>query len=367
MKLDCTQVNLQKGLGLVGRMVGTRATLPVLANVLLRTEKGRLRLSATDLEIGVSTYVGAKVDKEGDITLPARLLSEFVTTNPDDMVTIETEGADAHLSSQHYKATIKGIEASEFPTIPDIAPDFEAEVLIADFKTAIAQTVFAAALDETRPVLAGVLIKIDGDEFKMVATDSFRLAEKTLKLDKKVDKKTQVVVPARTMIELMRLLEDASGNVRLRVGENQVAFSSGDLYLVSRIIEGAFPDYEQIIPQTIPVHTTVSRGELINAMKMSTLFARDAANNIKVKISAKEIEILATSPQLGENVSKVKAETKGEGLEIAFNAKYLLDALMVMGAEKIDVGFVGKLNPCVLKNPTDNSFLCIVMPLRVET
>lgn len=367
MKLECTQANLQKGLGLVSRTVGARATLPVLANVLLRTEKGRLRLSATDLEIGVSTYVGAKVDKEGAITLPSRLLAEFITTNPDEILTIETKETEALLSSKHYKATIKGIEASEFPTIPEIAPDFEAEVAAGDFKTAIAQTVFAAAVDETRPVLAGTLIKIDGDEFRMVATDSFRLAEKTLKLDKKVPKKTQVVVPARTMIELARILEETTGNVRMRIGENQVAFSAGDLYLVSRIIEGAFPDYEQIIPNEIPIHSIVDRNDLINAMKMSTLFARDAANNIKVKVTGKEIEILATSPQLGENVSKVSAQTKGEEINIAFNAKYLLDALLVMGGKQIDVGFVGKLNPCVLKNPSDKSFLCIVMPLRVET
>lgn len=367
MKLECTQANLQRGLGLVGRMVGTRATLPVLANILLKTDKGRLRLSATDLEIGVSTYVGAKVDKDGDITLPARLLGEFIATNPDDTVTIESKDTDATLTSKHYKATIKGIEASEFPAIPEISPEFEAEVNISDFKTAIAQSVFASAIDETRPILSGVLIKIDGNEFKLVATDSFRLAEKTLRLDKKVNRKIQVVVPARTMIEIARLLEEATGTVRLRVGENQVAFSAGDIYLVSRIIEGAFPDYEQIIPREIPIHATIDRNELINAMKMSTLFARDAANNIKVKLTKSEMEILATSPQLGENVSKVKTETKGEDLEIAFNAKYFLDALLVMGGKQIDVGFVGKLNPCVLKNPSDKSFLCIIMPLRVET
>lgn len=367
MKLECTQGNLQKGLGLVGRSVGTRTTLPVLANVLLKTEKGRLRLSATDLEVGVSTFVGAKVDKEGAITLPSRLLTEFIATNPDEKVTIEVDGEEATLSSKHFKAKIKGIAATEFPTIPEIAPDFEAEVSVADFKTAINQTVFAASIDETRPVLAGVLLKVENDVFKLVATDSFRLAEKTLKLDKKVSKKTQVVVPARTMVELARLLEDGAGTVRLRVGENQVAFSSGDLYLVSRIIEGAFPDYEQIIPDEIPVHSMVERSELVNAMKMSTLFARDAANNIKVKVTSKQIQVLATSPQLGENVSNVDAQTKGDELEIAFNAKYLLDALLVMGGKQVDMGFVGKLNPCVLKNPADKTFLCIVMPLRIET
>jgi len=367
MKLECTQANLQRGLGLVGRSVGNRTTLPVLANILLRTEKGRLRLSATDLEVGVSTLIGAKVDSDGDITLPARLLSEFIATNSDEKVTIETKGTDARLVSKHYQATVKGIEATEFPTIPEITADFEAELSIADFKTAIAQTVFAAAVDETRPVLAGVLIKIDGDGFKMVATDSFRLAEKTLKIEKKVDKKISVVVPARTMIELSRLLEEATGAVRLRLGENQVAFSAGDLYLVSRVIEGAFPDYEQIIPATTPTHSLVERSELIDAMKMSTLFARDAANNIKMTVAAKQIEVLATSPQLGENRSQVVAQTKGEEMTIAFNAKYLLDALLVMGGKQVDMGFVGKLNPCVLKNPTDKSFLCIVMPLRVET
>lgn len=367
MKIECTQANLQRGLGLVGRMVGTRATLPVLANILFKTEKGRLQLSATDLEMGISTFIGAKVDKEGSVTLPARLLTEFISTNTDEKMTIEVKDNDAVIYSKHYKATIKGIAASEFPTIPEISPEFEAEINGNDFKTAITQTVFAAALDETRPVLAGVLLKAAGQEFKMAATDSFRLTEKTLKLDKKLSKESQVVVPARTMIELMRLIEDAGGNIRLTVGENQVAFSFGEVYLVSRVIEGAFPDYEQIIPQTIPTHSKVDRVELANAMKMSTLFARDSANNIKMKVSSKEIEVLATSPQLGENTSKIPADTKGEELDIAFNAKYILDILMVMGGKQVDLGFVGKLNPCVIQDATDKSYLAIVMPLRMET
>lgn len=367
MKIECTQSNLQKGLGLVSRSVGTRTTMPVLANVLLKTEGGRLRLSATDLEIGVSVFVGSKVDKEGAVTLPARLLSEFISNNNDEKVVINVDGEQASVSSAHYSAKIKGISASEFPSIPEISPDFEVEVEAVDFKDAISQTVFAASIDDTRPVLSGVLVRVEGDNLKMVATDSFRLAEKTISLEKKVTRKTQVVVPARTMVELVRLLEASEGKVRLRVGENQVAFIVGDIYLVSRVIEGAFPDYEQIIPTEIPVHSKVKRHELIDAMKVSTLFARDNANNVKVKVSSLQIEVLATSPQLGENTSRVDAQTTGEELEIAFNAKYILDTLMVMKGEEVDIGFVGKINPCVFKSPHDKTFLCIIMPLRVET
>jgi DNA polymerase-3 subunit beta len=348
-------------------MVGTRMTLPVLANVLLKTEKGRLRLSATNLEVGLSTFVGGKVDEEGAITLPAKLLAEFIATNSDQKITIETKGEDAVLKSAHYTASIKGIAASEFPAIPEITAEFEAEVSSVQLKRAITQTVFAAAVDESRPVLAGLLLKIKGDTLKLVATDSFRLAEKVMKLDKKIATATDVVIPARTMIEVVRLLEDTEEPARLRLGENQAAFTVGDTYLISRVIEGAFPDYEQIIPKDLPIKSVVERGELVNAMKMSSLFARDAANNIKIKVGAKEIEVLATSPQLGENKSVVAAETKGDGLEIAFNARYILDALLVMDGARIDVGFVGKLNPCVLKDQTDPNYQYIIMPLRVET
>jgi len=367
MKIECTQNNLQKGLAFVSRSVGTRTTMPVLANVLLKTEGGRLRLSATDLEIGVSVFVGSKVDKEGAVTLPARLLSEFVANNNDEKIVINVDGEQASVSSAHYSAKIKGINASEFPNIPEISPDFEVEVGALDFRDAINQTVFAASIDDTRPILSGVLIKAEENNLKMVATDSFRLAEKTISLEKKVTRKTQVVVPARTMVELVRLLEGSEEKVRLRVGENQVAFIIGDIYLVSRVIEGAFPDYEQIIPAEVPVHSKAKRRELIDAMKVSTLFARDNANNIKIKVSSMQIEILATSPQLGENTSRVDAKTTGDELEIAFNAKYILDTLMVMKGEEVDMGFVGKINPCVFKSPHDKTFLCIIMPLRVET
>ena len=367
MKIECTQNNLQKGLAFVSRSVGTRTTMPVLANVLLKTEGGRLRLSATDLEIGVSVFVGSKVDKEGAVTLPARLLSEFVANNNDEKIVINVDGEQASVSSAHYSAKIKGINASEFPNIPEISPDFEVEVGALDFRDAINQTVFAASIDDTRPILSGVLIKAEENNLKMVATDSFRLAEKTISLEKKVTRKTQVVVPARTMVELVRLLDGSEEKVRLRVGENQVAFIIGDIYLVSRVIEGAFPDYEQIIPAEVPVHSKVKRRELVDAMKVSTLFARDNANNVKIKVSSMQIEILATSPQLGENTSRVDAKTTGDELEIAFNAKYILDTLMVMKGEEVDMGFVGKINPCVFKSPHDKTFLCIIMPLRVET
>ncbi|HLB32312.1 MAG TPA: DNA polymerase III subunit beta [Patescibacteria group bacterium] len=367
MKIECTQGNLQRGLGLVSRMVGTRTTLPVLANVLLKTEKGRLRLSATNLEMGISTYVGGKVGEEGSVTLPAKLLAEFIATNTDQTITIETRDDDATLKSAHYNASIKGIAASEFPAIPEITAELEFEVASSELKSAITQTVFAAAVDETRPVLAGILVKISGNTLKLVATDSFRLAEKVLMLDKKVSRDTDVIIPARTMIEVVRLLEEGNDRMRVRLGENQAAFSMGDTYLISRVVEGSFPDYEQIIPKELPIKSSLTRTELVNAMKMSTLFARDAANNIKLKIFSKQIEVLATSPQLGENKSLVPAETKGSELEIAFNARYILDALLVLSGDKIELDFVGKLNPCVLKDPSDKTFQYIIMPLRVET
>jgi DNA polymerase-3 subunit beta len=365
MKIECTQDNLRKGLSLVSKMIGTKTTLPVLANVLLKTENGRLKLSATNLEIGISTFIGGKVSQEGAITLPARLLSDFMATNTDKNITLNVKDEEATITSSHYTASIKGIVASEFPTIPEISREVELEISAPELREAILKTAFAAATEETRPILAGILMRVKKGALHLVATDSFRLAERKIILSNKNIKELDVVVPARTMVEVARLLEEGGEVVNIRVGDNQIAFSFDETYLVSRIVEGAYPDYEQIIPKTSEIKAVAPREELANAIKMSNLFARDAAGHIKIR--PQKIELLASSPQLGENKSVVNGAVTGGELDIAFNARYILDALQVIPYEKVELGFIGKLNPCVLRAPLDKNYLYIIMPLRVET
>jgi len=369
MKISCTQENLTKGLGIVGHMVSPRTTLPVLNNILLKVEKGRLNLSATDLEIGINTWIGAKVDKEGAITCPARLLYEYISTNTDKTINLEIKDQALRLESEHFKANIKGIEASEFPLIPEVKNGSKIVARGADFRDGILKTVFACAPDETRPVLAGVYLKTGSGKLKMVATDSYRLAEKTLNLDfsSPADKQVNIIVPGRTMTEIGRLLDEEVEKVEIMVGENQVQFKLGPTNLVSRLVEGSFPDYEQIIPTGIKTKIMVKNNQFQNAIKMASFFAREAANNIKLQLKKpKKLNIIAVSPQIGDNVSEQEVEFSGEELEIAFNAKFILDVLPVLGAEELTLELAGSLSPGIIRPNKDKNYLYIIMPLRMD-
>lgn len=367
MKTSCTQENLNKGLGIVGHMISSKTTLPVLNNILLKVEKGRLNLFSTDLEIGISTWIGAKVDAEGAITVPSRLLSEYITTNTDKTINLELKGTTLQLSSEHFKANIKGIEASEFPLIPEVKNSPTVEIYANDFKDGILKTVFACAVDETRPVLAGVYLKIIKNKLKLVATDSYRLAEKTINLISTVEKEIGLIVPGRTLGEIARLLDESIEKVEMMVGENQVQFKIGPTMLISRLIEGSFPDYEQIIPTNIKTKIrTQSRG-FQNAIKMASFFARDSANNIKLRFKKpKTFNVIAVSPQMGDNTSELEADITGEELEIAFNAKFILDSLSVLNSEEISLEMAGALSPGIIRPQNDKNYLYIIMPLRTD-
>ena len=371
MKVSCTQENLQRGLGVVSHMVGIRATLPVLNNILLKTEKGRLKLSATDLEIGISTWIGAKVEKEGAFTCPGRLISEYTSTNTDKTINLEVKDTTLNLSSEHFKANIKGIEASEFPLIPEIKTGISLEINPLDLKEAISETIIAASIDETRPVLAGVYLKSVNKKIKFVATDSYRLAEKSINLTGAGQAKERgtinFIIPQRTMAEINRLLDQEIEKAEIKIGENQVQFKLGPTEVVSRLIEGSFPDYEQIIPTTTKTKVMLDKNQFANALKMASFFARESANNVKISFKKpKTVQVSAVSPQLGDNLSQLEGEISGEDLEIAFNAKFILDALQVVENEKIELAFSGSLSPGVIRPANDKNYLYIIMPLRTE-
>lgn len=366
MKVSCTQENLNRGLLIVSHLVGTRTTLPVLNNILLKTEKGRLKLSATDLEIGISTWIGAKVEKDGAVTCPARLISEFVTTNTDKTINLELKDATLNLSSEHFKANIKGIEASEFPLIPEVKAGLTIEMPSASFRDAILKTVFACAIDETRPVLAGIYIVVTNSKMKLVATDSYRLAEKTIEINKN-EANSKFIIPARTMAEVGRLIDESLEKITINIGENQVEFKLGPTEIVSRLIEGSFPDYEQIIPTNIKTKIELDTNQFANAIKMASFFARETANNIKLKVQKpKKIQVLAVSPQVGDNISDLEANFNGDETEIAFNAKFILDCLQIINTEKVELELSGSLAPGVIRPAKDKNYLYIIMPLRME-
>lgn len=377
MKALVLQSNFSHALNAISRIVSTRTTLPVLGNILIDTTGGKLSLSATDLEIAMTAETAGKVEDEGKITIPARLLIDFVTNNSDENIAINLKDLTLGLKSSHYEANIKGITAEEFPTIPKAPKSKFCSIKSDDLYDALKKVVMACANDDTRPVLAGVYMKFEEKNLTLAATDSYRLAEKKLNLSEAVDKK-EIIVPARAMNELLRLLpSEKSGNVDIIVDENQVFFLISDIQIVSRLIEGAFPNYEQIIPKEEKISVKSNLQETVAAIKMSALFAKDIANNIKLKIGknlsgpkgadeAGMLQISSTAKEIGDTTSQIKADISGGDVEIAFNARYLLDVLTILPGGEVNMGFNDDSSPGVIKTKEDKSYIYLVMPLKID-
>jgi DNA polymerase-3 subunit beta len=368
MKLSLTQENLSRALASVGRVVSTRTSLPVLANVLLATEGNRLRLSATNLEIGISYWVGSKVDREGSVTVPARLFTDFVTSLPHGNIALEATDSNLTVKATNYESKINGISSEEFPLIPQVTTDPVLNLPAPAFRDALGQVVVAASVDEARPVLAGVYLYTEGDTLFMAATDSYRLAEKRLELAEGTGKELSVIVPVRTIQELIRLLGESEGNVEIYLDDNQVMFRLDDIELVSRLIEGQFPNYKQIIPKQTDTSFDISTAEFSRITKVASLFARESAGSIKLVIKAEgEVSLIASDSEIGGNTSSAMCEVAGDDGEISLNARYLQDALSVMKSPEVRFAISGKLNPCVLApigDDLDDDYIHIVMPLR---
>lgn len=364
MKISCKKENLAKALAIVSRMVKTRATLPVLSNIYLSSDNGRLKLVTTDLEAAITTWVGAKIDEEGAVTLPARTLVEYVTSNTDDTISLEGASSDIIVKSQHYKATIKGILAEEFPIVTSVSSQKALKVSSSALKEAIFSVFPSAALDETRPVLSGVMFRVKSGKLKIVATDSYRLAEYSI--DIKDSAEFEAIVPGRAIAELGRVLPQDLSEVEIACKDGQVQFTFGDIRFMSRQIEGAFPDYEQIIPKGFVYEFTVDKEHLLEGVRMANIFAREAGNNIKIKTGEGAVEISAMSSQVGDQTGSVNVSSKGGSLEVAFNAKYVMDGLTAVETEEVFFGFSGALEAALIKPVGKEGFLYVVMPLRNE-
>lgn len=364
MKLSCIQENLYKGLQATGRIARPGGTLPVLSNVLIKTEKGRLKLSATDLEIGISSYVGAKVEKEGAITVPARILIDCISMISDKKINLEIEKETLLIKSEKYSTKIKGISASEFPLIPEVKEKKIASFASAIIKEAVAQVLVAPALDETKPVLSGVCLKIEGKKVKFVATDSFRLVEKIINLGEETEKK-EAIVPARTLSEVSRILTLVEpSSVSMRLAENQIMFAIDGIEIVSRLIEGSFPEYESIIPKDAETTSVLDAAEFQNALKLANLFARETGGTVKLKIEKDKLIVSSSASLVGENTSIIPASNEGPAVEISFNARFLLDILGVISSPTISLAVTGKFNPALIKVPSRADFLYLIMPLK---
>jgi len=376
MKVTVLQENLARGLSVVSKAVSPRSTLPVLANVLIASDEGRLRLSATNLEMGITCWIPARIDEEGSTTVPARTFVDLVTTLPSDQVLLKLDPQTQTLNVRGGTSTndIKCIDAQEFPPLP--VPDFDGAVQInvGDFREMIHQVVFAASSDEARPVLMGVLVQVDKDKLTMAAADGFRLSVRKAVLSTPSAGSVSAIVPAQALKELARVATDADEPIYMVLpkGRGQVVFRVKDVEVVSQLIDGTFPDYQQIIPRSYKSRTLVSTSSLLKACKQAEIFAREGSNvarfNIKTSqgdMQPSEVEISATSEETGKNETIVEATVDGGGLLIAFNVKFLREALEVIRTPNVALETSAPNAPGVVKPVGDDQFLHVIMPMHL--
>ncbi|RJR25582.1 DNA polymerase III subunit beta [Candidatus Microgenomates bacterium] len=373
MKIQILQENLNKGLGVASRSISSKVQLPILANVLIKTDQNRLKISATNLETGVSLWLGGKVEEEGEITVPARILTEIVSSLPAEKIDLLVNENSLKISCEGFSANINGISASEFPKLPVYSPESLFVLPAEKLSEAINQVAFAAASDDGRPVLTGVLFKIQGKTLSMVATDGYRLSLKTIELDSPVKEEVKLLLPARTLMEVSKIIseEKAEKGLTLQMGftkeQNQVVFVFPEMELFSRVIEGEFPDYEKIIPENSETKVILDKESLARAVKLVSIFARESANIVKMNFKDSFLEMSANSPQVGENKNQIEVSIEGEGGEIAFNYRFLQGFLGAVTGKDISFSMTGSLNPGVFKIAQDESFLHVIMPVRLQT
>ena len=364
MKLKVTQANLSRALGVVSRVAASRTTLPILSNILIKAEKNSLTVSATNLEIGITCTVAGKVDELGSITIPARLMTDFVSNLPDGNIDLWLEGHSLHIKSGKYQSSINGIPADDFPTLPAIENTNAKSIPTVELKKALQQTVFAASSDEARQVLTAVYTHVYEGKLHIVATDSYRLAERSLGSG---SGDFGLLVPATTYGELLRVLDDTSTEVKYSFDETQVMFEYGETTIISRLIDGNYPDYRQLIPRKGEIEFSILREDFINITKVSSLFAKESAGSITLDVDEdkQEVSIRSIASQVGENTSRADAKVTGSG-DVTLNSRYLLDALNAFSGDTLNFTFSSTTSPCVLTSADnkDADYLHVVMPLR---
>ena len=377
MNLSCLQENLSRGLAIVGRAVATRATLPITQNVLLSTDQSMLKLSATNLEIAITTWIGAMTEEEGSITVPARLLTEFVNSLPNDRIDMELPSGSGvlQLTCARAEARIHGADASEFPPIPTVEDGIAARIDPQVLRSAISRVTFAAATEESRPVLTGVEVKLSGERFTLAAADGFRLAVQRGALAQRVDSDIAVIIPARTLNELNRLLGDQEEAVEIMMtpAKGQVLFRVQGIELVSQLLQGSFPNYDQLIPKSYQTRAVFDLQSLLRATRTAAIFARDGSNIIRLQVVSDangapgKAIISARSEEVGDNQDEVDIEAlEGGEAKIAFNSRYLQEVLSVLERGKVALETTTPSSPGVFKPIDSDDYVHVVMPMFVQ-
>ncbi|HLD82141.1 MAG TPA: DNA polymerase III subunit beta [Patescibacteria group bacterium] len=386
MKFSCTQENLNNGLSIVSNIATRNSNLPILNNILFKVKDGKIDLSVTNLEVGVNYFIRGKIETEGSYTLPARVLSDYISLLPHEKIDLELKENHLSVKSSSSKTKIKGIDSSEFPLIPQIKKEEPYSCDINAFIVALQQVSFACSNNETRPEISGIYMYVNPKEksLTLVATDSYRLSEKTIKIESYDTKKEamSVIIPSRTVSELARILNNLKKssilhhesdavpeNLEIYIAENQILFHYDNLDLISRLIEGQYPDYRQIIPGNFKTEAFVNTQELINVVKTSSLFARAGIYDVVLSFKKDKITVSSVNSQLGENVSDIMTKVTGQENSVILNYRYLLDGLLNIQSPEIKIEVTDSNVPCVLrpvlKNEKDEpDYLYLIMPIR---
>lgn len=373
MKLTVLQENLEKAIGVASRFASVKAQLPILSNILISAQKTKIMICATNLEVSVAVSIGAKIEEDGEISIPSKVINEIVGNLPHETVNLSSEKEQLKLSAPNFSSVILGMNSSDFPKIPSSIGKEKAVIISKkELLAALSQVIFATSVDETRPVLTGVLFIWEKENLILVATDGFRLSQKKIKLASQ-SILPRFILPKLILSELLRSTEEIEEILMdLRDKEKQAVFGLGDTILASRLLEGEYPDFEKIIPKKSSCSILVDKEEALRGVRLASIFARDGANIVKIKVLKESLKITAESASSGNQETKVDAKVTftgpevSDGFEIAFNYRFLEDFLHSVVGEEVEMNFSGPNAPGVFKDTQDASFLHLIMPVRVQ-
>lgn len=370
MKIISLQKNLKAALYAVNHIAQKNTSLPILNNILISAKDGVIKLVTTNLEIGITSVLRGKIEADGDFTVDAKTLSEYVGLLDNDKTTLEVTDNELKVACGSYKTKIKGLGADEFPLIPNIDRQGFIKIATKDFKEALSKVVFSVSSDDTRAELSGVLFSLDNKTMSIVGTDSYRLAEKKIVVENNLSESRQLIIPAKTIQEVVRIIsseateDENMDEVLFYASDNQCLFVIGGVEVVSRLIDGRYPDYQQIIPQKYQCRATVDRSEIIRAVKAASIFSRTGVNDIILNFSKNGLDVSAASGQTGEQNALIKATIEGVDTNTTLNFRYILDGLNAFNSNLVSFDLIDDQTPCILKDLDNNDYLYIMMPIK---
>ncbi len=365
MKVECVQNKLQEALYQAEKIAGKNLNLPVLSCVYIEAKKGHLLLRATNLDLGFQSIVPAKVEVEGVVAVPANIFSAFIANIPHEKsIKLESDGTTLSVVTHKSRSTIKCLPHDDFPTIPELPKTGTCEMPAIDFVKGLKAVWYSSSVSNIKPELSSVCVYPEEHEMVFAATDSFRLAEKKIKT-KNIKDFERVLIPFKNVAEITRVLERAEGEIEIRFNKHQIAFAYEGTYLTSRVIDGTFPDYRQIIPKEFKTEATLLKEDLIQSLKISTIFS-DAFNQVNIVIapSEKRFELTTKNVSLGENTTTLDSALSGDDAEANFNFRYIADCLQSIGTDSVSLSFAGPSRPVVIRGVSDKSFTYLVMPMN---